>query len=596
MPDKAPFGVSSATNVPPARPLVGVPINAAAETAVHGKAMPAEVEGEGADRLRTMSGQSRGMTSTRAQPQPSGEHVHGVDRTARGAHDARLNNHDDGVIVWGAGDPRLVAGPGIGEGELGTTHMVIHHHELYGAPKKLTKWCITSIDTDQVLHILLAMAMGSISPVEVQVTVRRKKKAGASDYIYVNGVCDAVAGLPGWSDATDSTAWLTPDAKVALFIATCFLAGCDFLPFVHSMPFMTMWSFVVELVGEEGLFAKKIVYEVGMDIDQREEEEEEERSVDGHAQSVPRQWRLREHEGIVLLSACYYLLHEKLCVDTYDGPGDLMGKIKGKVRREREAAMADIASAAATAAAAKGEGGIATAAAEAVQAAEASIDDLKVEHAIVEGFVGQVRGVIWEVYGGRGKRNSPGCDAFGYHVKRACAMFEYWCGACLAREPVIDFRGKGWLAASGHAHDALTHANTVLQLSDHALMIGSRVKLLTCACAPVAGKNKWSACKCGIRGVECIPVYCKCEMMCRADIGDLRRAGDLLRRGDVGNVEILGAASGQSDRGAAAATGIGCEIVRRVVNAPPKCRYSFVVCTRVLLSCGRVLGFAIVAA
>lgn len=37
------------------------------------------------------------------------------------------------------------------------------------------------------------------------------------------------------------------------------MAGCDLVPFVHSMPFMKMWGFAVSFVEEDRLLANDIV-------------------------------------------------------------------------------------------------------------------------------------------------------------------------------------------------------------------------------------------------------------------------------------------------------------------------------------------------
>lgn len=69
----------------------------------------------------------------------------------------------------------------------------------------------------------------------------------------------------------------------------------------------------------------------------------------------------------------------------------------------------------------------------------------------------------------------------------------------------------------------LTHDNTILQLSDYALMDGNKVKVLTCNCSLEVTRTgkKCTSCKCAKRGVECVPGMCKCEMMCWEDVGDI---------------------------------------------------------------------------
>ncbi|CAM9729299.1 unnamed protein product, partial [Sphacelaria rigidula] len=54
-------------------------------------------------------------------------------------------------------------------------------------------------------------------------------------------------------------AWLTTHMKVALFVFTHLLAGCDFLPRVSGIPFLKMWDFVLKAVRSPNHFTKPIV-------------------------------------------------------------------------------------------------------------------------------------------------------------------------------------------------------------------------------------------------------------------------------------------------------------------------------------------------
>ena len=101
--------------------------------------------------------------------------IHGSSTVENSATDSEPVPHD--LWVWSAGEesPVTVQGPRIGEGELATTHFVIHHAKITDG-KVLRRWTVTSIDTDQIMHLLLAMACGIIQPQgenKTEVTARR---------------------------------------------------------------------------------------------------------------------------------------------------------------------------------------------------------------------------------------------------------------------------------------------------------------------------------------------------------------------------------------------------------------------------------------
>ena len=150
--------------------------------------------------------------------------------------------------LWpgGAGTYGKTRGPRVGEGELSTTHFVIWHHKFNGG-HRLHRWTITSIDTDQYIHVLLAMACGRIQPEnagKTEVTIRRRRGNGACDFLYVNRVYGAIADHDSWrsglTDGGTEPSWLTREAKVVPFVVVYALAGCDFLASVYNMPFKKM--------------------------------------------------------------------------------------------------------------------------------------------------------------------------------------------------------------------------------------------------------------------------------------------------------------------------------------------------------------------
>ncbi|CAM9320725.1 unnamed protein product [Sphacelaria rigidula] len=172
-------------------------------------------------------------------------------------------------LLWwrhGSGPDRSIhsaPGPGIGEGEMSTVHFIIHSGTLFG--KSLKKWLVTSSDTDQWIIVLLAMSSGCIKPHgagAALVTVKRIVNGGPQ-YILVNRVYNAIESLRDGSHSAwppnGQYDWLTPSIKVALFVLTYLLAGCDFLPHVSGIPFLKMWDFVLKAIRTPNLFTKAIL-------------------------------------------------------------------------------------------------------------------------------------------------------------------------------------------------------------------------------------------------------------------------------------------------------------------------------------------------
>lgn len=158
-------------------------------------------------------------------------------------------------------------------------------------------------------------------------------------------------------------------------------------------------------------------------------------------------WRLRRGGGVPLMSSCFYLEHETCFENTYTGPGALFDEVRNNSPGVEE-------------------------------------------QGVTSDFVDAARGVIWEVYGAEGKKNAPAYDAFGYHIKRADAVFQRWWGAFLEEMPDLVFEGKGWVASIGDKEVTLPHDNMVLQFSGHALMDDNNVKGLTCNCSPEVTPNE----------------------------------------------------------------------------------------------------------
>ena len=174
-------------------------------------------------------------------------------------------------------------------------HFVIWHHKFNGE-HRLRKWTITSIDTDQYIHVLLAMARGRIEPEgldNTEVTVRRRRGKGACDFLYVNRVYSAIADHDSWrsglADGDMEPSWLTREAKVVLFVVVYALAGCDFLPSVYNLPFKKMLALTMESICQKGLFDEALV----------------ERDETG-------KWTLPLEHGMKLMAVCYVMMHRKV--------------------------------------------------------------------------------------------------------------------------------------------------------------------------------------------------------------------------------------------------------------------------------------------
>ena len=138
--------------------------------------------------------------------------------------------------------------PRIGEGEMATAHFVVNYrrYRTAGSPD-LTKWLVTSVDTDQWMIILLGMGTGKIiveGPQAVDVTVARHVKK--TEYIHVNSVYRSIARLTesngdaGWP--SELPPWLNDGAKSILFVWVFLLSGCDFLPAIARCTFPKMWD------------------------------------------------------------------------------------------------------------------------------------------------------------------------------------------------------------------------------------------------------------------------------------------------------------------------------------------------------------------
>lgn len=209
---------------------------------------------------------------------------------------------DRGTRRWP--EPEARRGPGIGEGELSTTH-VLAHHCAYTGRQPIRSWMVYSNDTDQVMHILLAMATGAIPPTgenRVHVTVRQRKAQGASNFVDVNRVYGAICDVSDWKHGGAEPEWLSKEAKVVLFTVVFFLGGCDFLPAIYNMTFTKMLGFVMTSIGEPGLFPRAIV-----------------KKTDGR-------WGLDSVECVKMLGVCYFQLHKSLFETAYpDGPAELFG-------------------------------------------------------------------------------------------------------------------------------------------------------------------------------------------------------------------------------------------------------------------------------
>ncbi|CAN0004085.1 unnamed protein product [Pylaiella littoralis] len=190
-------------------------------------------------------------------------------------------------------------GPRVGEGELATTHFVIWHRKFNGNVP-LRKWTITSIDTDQYIHVLLAMACGRIpitGPDKMEVTVRRRKAKGACDFLFVNRLYEVIAAHKDWDkgleDGATAPAWFTREAKVVIFVVVYALSGCDFLPSIYNMPFKKMLELTMASICEPGLFAQPFV-----------------------KKDESGKWTLARDEGVKLIAVCYFMLHRNVFQST----------------------------------------------------------------------------------------------------------------------------------------------------------------------------------------------------------------------------------------------------------------------------------------
>ncbi|CAM9547720.1 unnamed protein product [Sphacelaria rigidula] len=186
---------------------------------------------------------------------------------------------------------------------MSAVHFIIHSGTLF--QKRLKKWLVTSTDTDQWVLVLLAMSCGHIEPQgsnAVQVTVKRIVNGGPR-YILVNRVYRAIVTLMDGSESAwppdGLYDWLTHPVKVALFVFTYLLAGCDFLPRVSGIPFPKMWEFVLKALRTPNLFTKAIVV-----IDE------------GKA-------RVEVHEGVKLLATIFFFRYENAFAQVAADPGHL---------------------------------------------------------------------------------------------------------------------------------------------------------------------------------------------------------------------------------------------------------------------------------
>lgn len=351
-------------------------------------------------------------------------------------------------------------GPGIGEGELSTTHAIIHN-KFYTREDSIRSWMVTSIDTDQIIHLLLAMAAGKINPrvepgenKQVRVTVRRRKGQGVVEFVDVNRVYEALADSDKWEagavkgdgavDANAVPQWLTADggqAKVVLFVVMYFLGGCDFLPCFYNLKLEQMFKHVLATISQPGLFIKPIV-----------------KKADG-------KWTLDIEECVKMLGVCYFQMHwDMFCVEYGDGAAKLLQEVDGD----------------------------------------------KMD------FIARVRLMIFKGKGPNGKKNCPGWDALYLQAQRAERVLLYWQSAFDLQPKPVEFKNHGWVA-DGKDDAELTSANCCVKLSDYAVTnTEGRVKFLTCTCT--GGKSGIpfceKQCKCHVNHRPCVPTFCKCKGSC----------------------------------------------------------------------------------
>lgn len=139
-------------------------------------------------------------------------------------------------------DPRL------GKGELASTHFVVNRSR----GESIRKWITPSVDRDQWIIVLLAMATDDSCPVgedRVSVTVRRAVN-GEIEYVLANRVYDSVVrpedGVElAWPYA-DACTWFTNELKVhSSFLHILSLAASSYPP-SQGPPFPNMWLFLPE--------------------------------------------------------------------------------------------------------------------------------------------------------------------------------------------------------------------------------------------------------------------------------------------------------------------------------------------------------------
>ena len=344
-------------------------------------------------------------------------------------------------------------GPGIGEGELSTTHAIIHH-AAYTRGEKRSAWLVTSVDTDQIVHLLLAMASDKINPTgtdKVQVTVRRRKGQGAVEFVDVNRLYTALVEKPAWETGAGERGvpprWLKEDdgqAKVALFVVMYFLSGCDFMPGFFSLPLKKMFTFVEETISQPGLFMDPIVYK------------------DGEGK-----WAVDIEECIKMLGVCYFQMHRTVFQVKYpSGAAQMLEDLGGDAKE----------------------------------------------------FIKRVRLIIFKAMGSNGKRNCPAWMALEKQVERALAVLKYWQSAFDARAEPVEFEGHGWVAADGAGGKLTSANCCVQLSDYAVSSPEGRVKILTCTCgsrktkAPPTCDGK--KCKCAIAKRACVPMQCGCKGAC----------------------------------------------------------------------------------
>ncbi|CAN0344877.1 unnamed protein product [Pylaiella littoralis] len=372
----------------------------------------------------------------------------------------------------GEDEPVKELGPGIGEGELSTTHAIIWHSN-YTSRAAVRSWVVTSVDTDQIVHILLAMADGRIKPTgddQVNVTVRRRKGGGVTQFVDVNRVYTALINGPKWDQGAkaffaattgdgqeeqeagepapisgECPPWLEEhagQAKVVLFVVMYFLGGCDFLPAFHFLKLNKMFPYVVETISTPGLFTTPIVVKENG------------------------KWTVDVDQCVKMLGVCYFRMHWGIFQVAYP---------LGAVQMYQELEGND-----------------------------------KV-------FVERVRISIFLACGPKTKKNCPDWDAMTFQVQRAATVLRYWQEAFAEHPNPISFQKLGWVARSGNDTEELTRTNCCIKLSPHALLDHQNlVKLHTCGCkggrkSPLCNTKK---CPCFKLGKACVRGYCKCNAAC----------------------------------------------------------------------------------